>query len=154
MSRPKRVRAGKWAGSAPKTATRKSSRPCSRSGGGTADRGLGGDQGGDEDREAVVAGRDLLVGQARRAQGLEQFLHDQSGTGAARGVPAPDGGQLGVASERLADPQGHGRDALLPVALGAVAVHGGQEDPVGDRRPRPHPVDEALDAFHHLARYG
>lgn len=45
----------------------------------------------------------------------------------------PDRGELGLLTEGLPHPQAQGGDALLPVALGAVAVHGGQKNPVGDR---------------------
>lgn len=102
-------------------------------GGGGAEVGLRGDQRGEEDHDAVIARRDLLVGQAGRAQGLQHFLHDQPGSGATGPVAPPDRGELGLLAEGLAQAPGQGGDALLPVALGAVAVHGGQQDPVGDR---------------------
>lgn len=81
----------------------------------------------------MVARRDLVVGQARGAQCLQHLFHHQPGARAARPVPPPDRGELRLLPEGLPQTQGHGGEALLPVALGPVAVHGGQQDPVGDR---------------------
>src|SRR5690606_16475398 len=67
-----------------------------------ADRGLGGDQRDDEDREPVIPHRDLLLGQSRRAQRLQHLFHDEPGAGPARGVPCPDRRQLGLPAEGLA----------------------------------------------------
>lgn len=97
-----------------------------------ADAGVGGDQRNEEHREAVVVGGDLLVGQARRAQRLEHLLHDQAGPRAAGGVAAPHRGELRLPGEDVPDAQGEDGEAVAPVALGAVALHGGEEGAVGD----------------------
>ncbi len=109
-SRAKCARAGKRSGSAPRTAARNSSRPCSRSSGVTVP----------------------MPGQARRAQGLQHLLHDQAGSGAAGGVPAPHRGELRLPGEGVPDAQGEGGEAITPAALGAVALHGGEQGAVGD----------------------
>ncbi len=97
-----------------------------------ADAGVGGDQRDEGHREAVAVGGDLLVGQARRAQRLEHLLHDQAGSGAAGGVAAPHRGELRLPGDGVPDAQGEGGEAVAPVAFGAVALHGGEEGPVGD----------------------